>query len=122
MRGWLIVCVLAAGCGDNLKAADTVDANHADAGRTPVERGRYIMNTLGACTFCHTPLNPDGSRDTTRLFAGVDCLFDTDPATDGSGCVSSRNLTNDATGLMNATDTAIKDAFRNGHRTDGETL
>jgi mono/diheme cytochrome c family protein len=86
-----------------------------------VERGRYIMNTLGACTFCHTPLNPDGSRDNTRLLAGVDCLFDTDPAA-GSGCVSSRNLTNDPTGLMNATDTQIKNAFRNGIRTDGKTL
>jgi mono/diheme cytochrome c family protein len=117
-------------CGDdgNKKTPDapmqTGDGSGSGSGSNTaqVERGRYIMNTLGACTFCHTPLNPDGTRDNTRLFAGVDCLFDTDPATDGSGCVSSRNLTNDATGLMNATATQIKDAFRNGHRTDGKTL
>ena len=117
-------------CGDGgKKAADAPmtpgDGSGSGSGSSNamVERGRYIMNTLGACTFCHTPLNPDGSRDNTRLFAGVDCLFDTDGiGSNGSGCVSSRNLTDDATGLHNATDTQIKDAFRNGHRTDGKTL
>jgi len=122
---YVVVVIAIAACGDNLKGASTTDAPPADGSpeQTPVERGRYIMNTLGACTFCHTPLNPDGSRDMTRLFAGVDCIFDldTDP-TNGMGCVSSRNLTPDATGLKNATDEEIKNAFRNGHRTDGKLL
>lgn len=121
-----VVVLVVAACGDGGKKVQVdapvvvVDAP-PDSNSAQVERGRYIMNTLGACTFCHTPLNPDGSRDNTREFAGVDCLFDTDPDPT-LGCVSSRNLTNDATGLKNATATQIKDAFRNGHRTDGKTL
>src|SRR5258706_5437928 len=110
------------GCSDTKNPMKTPDAAPDSPGRDKVARGRYIMNVLGACTFCHTPLNPDGSRDMTRLFAGVDCLFDIDPSTPGFGCISSRNLSNDPTGLINATDDQIKNAFRNGHRTDGKTL
>ncbi len=86
------------------------------------DRGRYLMNTLGGCTFCHTPLNPDGSRDNTRLFAGVDCFFDVDPTDPNVGCISTRNLTHHETGLMNATEEQIIDAFRNGVGTDGKLL
>jgi len=131
MCGWIAAIVVASGalgCGDNTKPATPVDSS-VDAGRTEVERGRYIMNNLGACTFCHTPLNPDGSRDLTRLLAGVDCLADIAPDNVpnpgdgvGVGCISSRNLTNDATGLKNVTDQQIKDAIRMGTRTDGKTL
>jgi cytochrome c553 len=121
LRILAVVAVFTAACGDNQKPA-TDDATQPDSGRSSVERGRYIMNNLGACTFCHTPLNPDGTRDLTRLFAGVDCLFDVDPATANVGCISSRNLTNDGTGLKNATDDQIKNAFRNGMRTDGKAL
>ncbi len=135
----VMVVLLAAACGDNLKVPDAaviphIDAPAADAAQTPADRGRYIMNNVAACTFCHTPLNPDGTRDNTRQFAGVDCLIDIptcfgmpgcasppDP-NDGFGCISSRNLTNDPTGLMNATDAQIKNAFQNGHRTDGKTI
>ena len=118
----VVVLAVMVGCGDNLKAKPDASQELPDAGRSPVERGRYIMNTLGACTFCHTPLNPDGTRDTTRLFAGVDCFIDIDPPTAGSCCLSTRNLTNDVTGLKNATDQQIKDAFTKGKRTDGKTL
>jgi mono/diheme cytochrome c family protein len=124
---YAVAIVTLINCGDdgNSKTPDAAppsgDGSGSGSNTAQVERGRYIMNTLGACTFCHTPLNPDGSRDNTRLLAGVDCLFDTD-AGSGVGCVSSRNLTNDPTGLMNATDTQIKNAFRNGTRTDGKTL
>src|SRR5512135_488854 len=113
----VLTMVAAFGCGDNHSKP------MPDAFVDPAARGQYIMNVTGACVFCHTPLNPDGSRDMTRQLAGVDCLFDvdTDP-TNGVGCLSSRNLTNDPTGLMNATDEQIKDAFQNGHRTDGKTL
>lgn len=124
MRTWQIVCVVVAlaACGDNNKPEQGVDAPMSDSGgRSRVERGRYIMNNLAVCTFCHTPLNPDGSRDLTRLFAGVDCFVDIDP-TPGVGCVNSRNLTNDPTGLMYATDAQIKYAFKNGYRTDGKPL
>lgn len=86
------------------------------------DRGRYLVTTLGACAFCHTPLNPDGTRDSTRLFAGFSCFIDTDPADPNVGCLSSRNLTNHETGLANATDEQIKDAFQNGIATDGKFL
>ena len=115
----VVVALSAAACGDNNKA--NVDAS-VDASLVSVERGRYIMNTLGACTFCHTPLNPDGTRDNTRLLAGVDCFLDIIPADPNVGCVSSRNLTNHPTGLANATDQQIRDAMRIGKRTDGKTL
>ena len=60
-RLWLMmVVVLAVGCGDN-KSNRMVDGPAPDMGRSPVERGRYIMNNLAVCTFCHTPLNPDGT-------------------------------------------------------------
>ena len=122
MVAMVAVVLGAAACGDNSKQKPDAGFELPDAGRSAVTRGRYIMNTLGACTFCHTPLNPDGSRDTTRLFAGVDCLVDIDPATAGFGCVSSRNLTNDVTGLKNKTDQEIKNAFTMGTRTDGKIL
>src|SRR4029079_15554247 len=119
---WIVwMMVVAAGCGDDHKAKP--DAVPVDASVDLVARGRNIMNVTGACTFCHTPLSPDGTRDLTRLLSGVDCLFDldTDPLI-GFGCLSSRNLTNDPTGLMNHCDSEIKNAFQNGHRTDGKTL
>lgn len=128
--GWTVALVVAlSACGDNLETPDArprADSS-VDAGRTPVERGRYIMNNLGACTFCHTPLNPDGTRNNNRLFAGWSCadtipFLDADPTTAGVGCIGARNLTNHPTGLMNATDEAIKEAIKNGVRTDGKKL
>jgi len=82
---------------------------------------------LANCTFCHTPLRGDGTRDTDKLLAGVPCFADiesndfTDDG-DGIGCISTRNLTPDATGLAGKTDEQIKNAFRNGIRTDGKKL
>lgn len=127
-RGWILgVLVLATvACGDNraLPAPDAApDATVVD----PVARGLYIMNVLGACTFCHTPLLENGMRDPNMLLAGVDCFLDLDSPTfvddmDGTGCLSTRNLTNHETGLKNATDAQIKDAFQNGVRTDGKRI
>lgn len=127
-RGWYLVGVAAllAACGDN-REATAPDAAPDAAGDSLVERGQYIMNVLGACTFCHTPLLPNGQRDLDNLLAGVDCFVDIDSPDfrdngNGTGCLSTRNLTNHATGLANATDQQIKDALRNGVRTDGMKL
>lgn len=129
-RGWQL-CVVAtlalAACGDDNKVVPDAPMPDATAGQTPAERGQYIMNVLGACTFCHTPLRADGSRDTDKLFSGVDCFVDIDSpnfADNGNnfGCISTRNLTPDATGLKNATGEQIKNAFQNGIRTDGKKL
>src|SRR5688572_19161256 len=122
MRGFVVVVALVAACGDNGDKPVMADGGTVD-GQSAVERGQYIMNVTGACTFCHTPLLPNGMRDLTKLLAGVSCWFDSNSPTgvdngDAEGCLSTRNLTNHATGLANATDQQIKNAFRNGIRTD----
>ncbi|NVB83075.1 MAG: c-type cytochrome [Kofleriaceae bacterium] len=128
-RGWqlVVVATLAVGCGDSGEKPIADSGVDGSGSQTAAARGQYIMNVLAQCTFCHTPLREDGTRDLDKLLAGVDCFVDIDSAdfTDngnGTGCVSTRNLTNDATGLKNATDEQIKNAFRNGIRTDGKKL
>ena len=57
------------------------------------------MTSVLGCTGCHT-----------ASLSGTDCF-----AKSGTtGCLSSANLTNDATGLLNFTDQQIKDAFTKG--------
>ena len=118
MCGWrsvaMAMAVLVLGCGDNLPGRpDAEVVPPEDAGPTPVERGRYIMNTLGACTFCHTPLHPRRHPRPPAAAGGRRLLrrlrFRRSPGADPNnqlGCISSRNLTNHPTGLMNATDAA----------------
>src|ERR1043165_5400682 len=110
MRGWQQLAVVGArvaGGGENKDWP--VDAAVATpAGQSKIERGQYIMNVLANCTFCHTPLRPDGTRDQDKLLSGVDCFADiTSPSfTDdgnGIGCISTRNLTPDPTGLGSKT-------------------
>jgi mono/diheme cytochrome c family protein len=84
-----------------------------------VERGKYLIEHVGVCGDCHTPRKADGSFDTARLLAGVDCFIDVDPVDPDVGCLSSRNLTNDATGLKNRTDEEIKAMFLEGKRPVG---
>lgn len=124
--GFVVVMAVFAACGDGYKPA-TPDAAPDVGGQSAIERGQYIANVLGACTFCHTPLLDNGMRDLDNLFAGVDCFIDIDSPTfkdnmNGTGCLSTRNLSNHATGLANATDQQIRDAIRNGVRTDGKKI
>jgi Cytochrome c len=94
-------------------------------------RGQYLVNSVLGCAGCHTP---QGGAP----LSGVDCFVKTAPATTGAAgaggngaagaaggnggaggagvtpCLSSANLTNDATGLKNLTDQQIKDAFTKG--------
>ena len=94
-------------------------------------RGQYLVTSVLGCAGCHTPQG--GAQ-----LSGVDCFVKTAPATTGaagaggigaagagggnggaggagvSPCLSSANLTNDATGLKNLTDQQIKDAFTKG--------
>ncbi len=132
MRRMLLILVLAAGCGDN-KAAGDVDAGAVpdapivtvtpDASTaTMVARGDYLMNHVVACGDCHTPRNADGTADLTRQLAGVDCFVDSDPADDTMGCLSTKNLTNDPTGLANYSDQQIRDMFQKGMLPGGQFL
>ncbi len=100
-RGSILVGVMAmlfaVGCGDN-RNAPPADAAVDEGGQTPAERGAYLMNVVSACGFCHTPLLPNGTRDLDKLYSGIDCFIDLDSPdfTDndnGTGCLSTRNLT-----------------------------
>jgi mono/diheme cytochrome c family protein len=62
-------------------------------------RGQYLVTILG-CTGCH-------GND----LSGKSCFLG---STSGPDCLSSANLTNDATGLATYTDQQIKDAFTKG--------
>lgn len=127
-RGWFLGVVLAAAaCNDGIDVKPPDASVDTPAGFDYVARGQYIMNVTASCSFCHTPLLPNGTRDQTRLFAGVDCFVDLNSSDftnnhDNIGCLSTRNLTNHETGLKNATDQQIKDAFMNGIRTDGKHI
>jgi mono/diheme cytochrome c family protein len=104
-------------------AGDGADAAPADAGPAPsATRGEYLVNVVLSCGDCHTPRLPGGMPDTTKLLAGVDCFLDVVPDSAEAGCLSSRNLTNHATGLMNRSDEEIKDMIANGERPDGTAL
>jgi mono/diheme cytochrome c family protein len=118
---------LLAACGgddDDTPPVDaaTPDVSTPDSGVDPVERGRYLVDHVAVCTGCHTPRNPDGSPDLTNYLAGVECFVDIDPTTAGFGCLHSRNLTNDPTGLMTRSDEEIKTMFRDGVRPNGAFL
>jgi hypothetical protein len=69
-------------------------------------RGQYLVNNVLGCNGCHA-----------ANLAGNDCFFKSGT----TGCLSTPNLTNDATGLMNVTDQQIKDAFTKGIDPDDST-
>jgi len=97
------------------------DAASPDAGTTAAERGAYIVNNLATCGGCHSPSDATGMPIPGMELSGVTCLVDVDPDP-AIGCLSSRNLTNDPTGLMNRTDQEIKDMFLDGVRPSGSFL
>jgi mono/diheme cytochrome c family protein len=110
-----------AGGGDAASDADATEvssdgqADGADGGQTAAEaRGQYLTSVLG-CVNCHSP-KVGGAIDTANLFAGVDCTPDT-----SGNCLSTPNLTPDATGLKSWTDQQIMDAFRKGIDPEGST-
>jgi mono/diheme cytochrome c family protein len=96
-----------------------------DAGPTlaqVIERGRYLVDNVGACGDCHTPRGERGVPDLSKKLSGVDCFADADRDNPSFGCLSSRNLTNHETGLKNRSDQEIKDMFLKGLRPDGTAL
>jgi mono/diheme cytochrome c family protein len=87
-----------------------------------VDRGRYLVHHVAACTECHTPRDVVGRLDPTRLLSGVDCFRDGSPNRDKSGCLHTGNLTHHETGLKNRSDAEIKAMFLEGRRPDGRAL
>ena len=83
---------------------------------TPLERGRYLVNTIAACGNCHTPQGPDGPLPGKDLAGGL--LFD-----ETAFKVYSTNITPDKrTGIGSWTDAQIVTAIRDGKRPDGSLI
>jgi mono/diheme cytochrome c family protein len=84
--------------------------------QSSVERGRYLVETVGACGNCHTPKGPDGDVPGKHLAGG----FRMD---DTFGNWITPNITPDPlTGIGRWTDGEIIRAIREGKRPDGQTL
>ncbi len=95
------------------------DAPAGDGGGAPAvvltaeqERGRYLVNNVIGCPDCHTPRNAMGGPDLSKYMAGWECFVQIAPGK----CLSSRNLTSDATGLGNRSAADIKKMFMDGIR------
>ncbi len=95
----------AAGTGGGAGAGGTGGAQDPVAAR-----GQYLVNNVLGCPGCHTPQGG-------AFLSGTDCFA----KSGATGCLSSANLTNDPTGLMNLTNQQIKDAFTKGIDPDEPT-
>ena len=85
---------------------------------TPVERGRYLVTTIGGCGNCHTPRDSTGKPIAGRELAGG-FEFD-DP---GVGHIVGTNITPDPeTDIGNWTEAQIVTALRDGKRPDGTLI
>lgn len=82
----------------------------------PLERGRYLVEVLGACGNCHTPKGPGGDLPGKHLAGG----FQLDEA---FGTWIAPNITPDPeTGIGRWTDADLIQAIREGKRPNGQTL
>jgi mono/diheme cytochrome c family protein len=89
------------------------DPTHA---ASPIERGRYLVEVLGACGNCHTPKGPQGDLPGKHLAGGV-------RVTEEFGTWVTPNITPDLeTGLGRWTDEEAIRAIREGRGRDGKTL
>ena len=89
----------------------------AASAQTPVERGKYLVNTILTCQNCHTPKGERGAPVFERdLSSGLE--FDEPPFK-----VTSSNITQDKeTGIGNWSDADIKKALQKGERPNGVRL
>src|SRR5262249_19753316 len=85
--------------------------------QTPVERGKYLVNTIMTCQNCHTPKGERGAPIFERdLSNGL--TWDEPPFK-----VTASNITQDKeTGIGSWTDDQIKTALRKGERPNGVKL
>src|SRR5262245_9163698 len=94
-----------------IAVARLVPAMSVAQAETPLERGTYLVNTVGQCANCHTPR--DGALAGAELAGGRKFGGDQYDA-------YSRNLTPDPeTGLGKWTDEQVIAALREGRRPDG---
>lgn len=84
--------------------------------QTPLERGRYLVETIAACGNCHTPKGPGGEIAGKKLAGGFIIREE-------FGEAVTPNITLDPeTGIGRWTDEQIVRAIREGKRPDGRTL
>ena len=83
---------------------------------TPLERGAYLVDVVGACGNCHSPVDRNGNRDGPALSGGPAItapVFTAYPP----------NITPDpATGIGGWSEDQIVEALRDGRTPDGRTL
>jgi mono/diheme cytochrome c family protein len=100
-----------------LGLAAAVAAAGAAFAETPVERGSYLVNSIGACGNCHTP-RQQGVPDLSKRFSGGFQTFDEPWFT-----VKGANLTPDKdTGLGGWSDDDLRKALLTGVRPNGIQL
>lgn len=89
----------------------------AASAQAPVERGKYLVNTILTCQNCHTPKDEKGAPVYERdLSSGL--VFDEPPFK-----VTASNITQDKeTGIGNWSDADIEKALRKGERPNGVKL
>src|SRR5689334_12360896 len=94
-----------------LMAAALVAASSSAFAQAPVERGKYLVNTIMTCQNCHTPKGERGAPVYAKdLSGGLE--FDEPPFK-----VTAPNITQDkATGIGGWTDAQIRTALRTGKR------
>lgn len=86
------------------------------AAEDPVERGRYLVETIAACGNCHTPKGPSGEIEGMTLAGGF--VIEEEPFT-----AVAPNITPDPqTGIGAWSDEEIVDAIREGRRPDGTII
>lgn len=89
----------------------------AASAEMPVERGRYLVETIAGCGNCHTPRGPGGVFAAGRELAGG-FVFDEKPFR-----AVAPNITQDKeTGIGKWTDAQIAKAIREGIRPDGGVI
>jgi mono/diheme cytochrome c family protein len=88
----------------------------ASQAQTPLERGRYLFESIAACGNCHTPKTPQGPDMARDLAGGM--KFD-----EPFGVAIAPNITPDPeTGIGKWTDAQIITAIREGKRPDGSII
>jgi mono/diheme cytochrome c family protein len=88
---------------------------------TPVERGKYLVTTIGSCGNCHTPR--EGNVIGGKVVPGTELSGGSEIVEPGLGPFIPPNITPDtATGIGEWTKAQIVDALRNGRRPDGKLI
>jgi mono/diheme cytochrome c family protein len=84
----------------------------AAVAETPLERGRYLVQTILACGNCHTPKNPDGTPIRNMELAGGGLSF----TTPGFNATAANITPDRETGIGGWSDEEIKLALTHGTR------